>query len=131
MPDRTAYAVKSKSAVLPTRRLGRTGMDITRAGFGAWAIGGTGWAASWGAQDDKESVAAIRHAVERGINWIDTAAIYGLGHSEEIVRAALLDIPAGPMSSPNAAWSGTRRIDWPCRARLGRRKASSARSRLR
>ncbi|MEO0036565.1 MAG: hypothetical protein RLZZ501_2588, partial [Pseudomonadota bacterium] len=74
---------------LPTRPLGRTGMAVTRVGFGAWAIGGADWAFGWGAQDDRESVAAIRHAVERGINWIDTAAIYGLGHSEEIVREAL------------------------------------------
>jgi aryl-alcohol dehydrogenase-like predicted oxidoreductase len=79
---------------LPTRRLGRTDMAITRAGFGAWAIGGGGWAFAWGAQDDGESIAAIRHAVSRGINWIDTAAVYGLGHSEEVVRQALAEIPA-------------------------------------
>lgn len=80
---------------LPTRPLGRTDMAITRVGFGAWAIGGGDWAFAWGAQDDRESVAAIRHAVARGINWIDTAAVYGLGHSEEVVRAALVEIPAG------------------------------------
>ncbi|WP_425450109.1 aldo/keto reductase [Virgifigura deserti] len=85
---------QSKIAELPTRRLGRTDMSITRVGFGAWAIGGPDWAVGWGAQDDSESVAAIRHAVDRGINWIDTAAIYGLGHSEEIVRQALEAIPA-------------------------------------
>lgn len=73
--------------------LGRTGMAITRVGFGAWAIGGGGWAFAWGDQDDTESVAAIRHAVESGINWIDTAAVYGLGHSEEIVARALRDLP--------------------------------------
>ncbi len=80
---------------LPTRRFGRTDMHITRVGFGAWAIGGPDWAVGWGAQDDKASVAAIRHAVRRGINWIDTAAVYGLGHSEEVVREALAGIPAG------------------------------------
>jgi len=74
---------------LPTRRFGRTDMDITRVGFGAWAIGGGGWAAGWGDQDDSASIAAIRHAVECGINWIDTAAVYGLGHSEKVVREAL------------------------------------------
>ena len=79
----------------PIRRLGRTDMEITRVGFGAWAIGGADWAAGWGTQDDRGSIAAIRHAVERGINWIDTAAVYGLGHSEEIVRQALAEIPAG------------------------------------
>jgi aryl-alcohol dehydrogenase-like predicted oxidoreductase len=68
-------------------------MEITRVGFGAWAIGGAGWAFGWSSQDDTESVAAIRHAVERGINWIDTAAVYGLGHSEEIVARALREIP--------------------------------------
>jgi len=66
----------------PTRALGRTGFEITRVGFGAWAIGGGGWVAGWGPQDDDESIAAIRHAVESGVNWVDTAAIYGLGHSE-------------------------------------------------
>jgi aryl-alcohol dehydrogenase-like predicted oxidoreductase len=63
-------------------------------GFGAWAIGGGGWAYGWGAQDDAHSIAAIRHAVSRGVNWIDTAAIYGLGHSEEVVGRALRELPA-------------------------------------
>lgn len=80
-------------STLPTRRLGRTDMHITPVGFGAWAIGGPDWAVSWGAQDDNDSIAAIRHAVERGINWIDTAPIYGLGHSEDIVRRALAGLP--------------------------------------
>jgi aryl-alcohol dehydrogenase-like predicted oxidoreductase len=85
--------VNSSPASLPTRRLGRTDMSITRVGFGAWAIGGPDWAVGWGAQDDRDSIAAIRHAIDRGINWIDTAAVYGLGHSEEVVRRALADIP--------------------------------------
>ncbi len=80
---------------LPRVRLGRTDMDITRVGFGAWALGGGDWIFGWGAQDDEASVAAIRHAVERGINWIDTAAIYGLGHSEEVVGRALKAMSAG------------------------------------
>lgn len=84
----------SPTTPLPTRPLGTTGMAVTRAGFGAWAIGGGGWAAGWGSQDDAASVAAIRHAIELGINWIDTAAVYGLGHSEEIVAQALRGIPA-------------------------------------
>ena len=78
---------------LPTARLGWTDMHLTRVGFGAWAIGGGGWAYSWGDQDDTESIAAIRYAVESGVNWIDTAAVYGLGHSEEVVAAALAGIP--------------------------------------
>jgi aryl-alcohol dehydrogenase-like predicted oxidoreductase len=78
---------------LPTRPLGKTGMDITRVGFGAWAAGGGGWAFAWGDQDDDDSVRAIRRAVESGVNWVDTAAVYGLGHSEEIVARALKDLP--------------------------------------
>jgi aryl-alcohol dehydrogenase-like predicted oxidoreductase len=78
---------------LPRTRLGRTDMEITRVGFGAWAIGGGDWIFGWGEQDDRSSVAAIRHAVERGINWIDTAAVYGFGHSEEVVARALREIP--------------------------------------
>ena len=78
---------------MPTTRLGWTGMHLTRVGFGAWAIGGGDWAYAWGDQDDAASIAAIRHAVESGVNWIDTAAVYGLGHSEEVVAAALAGIP--------------------------------------
>ena len=84
----------ASGTTLPTAPLGTTDMRITRVGFGAWAIGGAGWQFGWGAQDDAESIAAIRHAVERGINWIDTAAVYGLGHSEELVARALGEIPA-------------------------------------
>jgi aryl-alcohol dehydrogenase-like predicted oxidoreductase len=79
---------------LTTRRLGITDMEITTVGFGAWAIGGGDWAFGWGPQDDEQSIATIRYAVERGINWVDTAAVYGLGHSEEVVRRTLEGIPA-------------------------------------
>src|SRR5213082_1003563 len=74
---------------LPTRPLGSSGLDITSVGFGAWAIGGGGWAFGWGPQDDADSLAATRAALEHGVNWIDTAAVYGLGHSEEVVARAL------------------------------------------
>lgn len=74
---------------METRQLGRSDLQITPIGFGAWAIGGGDWAFAWGSQDDNESVAAIRQSVERGMNWIDTAAVYGLGHSEEVVAKAL------------------------------------------
>src|SRR3989441_7287517 len=77
---------------LPTRPLGTSGLEITRVGFGAWAIGGGGWAFSWGPQDDAASLATMRHALELGINWIDTAAVYGLGHSEEVVGRLLREL---------------------------------------
>jgi aryl-alcohol dehydrogenase-like predicted oxidoreductase len=83
------------STDLPRRRLGSSGPEITTVGFGAWAAGGGGWAFAWGPQDDEASVAAIRHAIARGVNWVDTAAVYGLGHSEEVVGKALADIPKG------------------------------------
>jgi len=78
------------------KRLGNSDMTITAIGFGAWAIGGPNWEWGWGQQDDAESVAAILRALERGVNWIDTAAVYGLGRSEEVVRTAL------------AQWRGSR-----------------------
>src|SRR6185437_2741317 len=81
------------ATALPVTQFGTTDMHITRVGFGAWAIGGGGWQFAWGEQDDDESITAIRHAIERGVNWIDTAAVYGLGHSEEIVARALKEIP--------------------------------------
>ncbi len=81
---------------LPTKKLGNSDMSITPVGFGAWAIGGSGWQFAWGAQDDKQSIAAIHRALDLGVNWVDTAAVYGLGHSEEVVARAL------------ATWSGPR-----------------------
>lgn len=72
-----------------TRKLGNSDLHITPIGFGAWAIGGGGWEYSWGPQNDAESIAAIHKALELGVNWIDTAAVYGLGHSEEIVSRAV------------------------------------------
>jgi len=71
------------------RKLGNSDLQITRVGYGAWAIGGSGWQFAWGSQDHSESVAAIHCALELGVNWIDTAAVYGLGHSEEVVGRAL------------------------------------------
>jgi aryl-alcohol dehydrogenase-like predicted oxidoreductase len=74
---------------LPTKRLGNSDLFITPVGFGAWAIGGGGWEFAWGDQDDKASIGAIHRALELGVNWIDTAAVYGMGHSEEVVARAL------------------------------------------
>jgi aryl-alcohol dehydrogenase-like predicted oxidoreductase len=74
---------------MQTRQLGNSDLRITPLGVGAWAMGGAGWAFSWGPQDDQESIGAIHAALDRGINWIDTAAVYGLGHSEEVVGRAV------------------------------------------
>src|ERR1035441_10786244 len=71
------------------KKLGNSDLELTTVGFGAWAIGGAGWDFGWGHQEDNESVDAITRALELGINWIDTAAIYGLGHSEQIVAQTL------------------------------------------
>ena len=81
---------------MKTKQLGNSDLFITPVGFGSWAIGGSGWQFAWGKQNDNDSVAAIHRALELGVNWIDTAAVYGLGHSEEIVALAL------------ATWSGPR-----------------------
>jgi aryl-alcohol dehydrogenase-like predicted oxidoreductase len=81
---------------LPTTDLGQTGLEITRVGFGAWAIGGSGYDWGWGTQEDDESIAAIHHALELGVNWIDTAAQYGFGHSEQVVGSALAGLGERP-----------------------------------
>jgi len=78
---------------LPTRPLGTSGLQITTIGLGTWAMGGGGWAFGWGPQDDEHSLATMRHAVELGINWIDTAGEYGHGHAEEVVGSFLRDLP--------------------------------------
>src|SRR5271155_4318246 len=81
---------------MQTRTLGNSDLQITPVGYGAWAVGGSGWQFAWGSQDDKDSIAAIHRSLELGVNWIDTAAVYGLGHSEEVVARAL------------KSWSGPR-----------------------
>jgi aryl-alcohol dehydrogenase-like predicted oxidoreductase len=81
---------------MQTKQLGNSDLQITPLGIGAWAMGGGGWAFAWGPQDDDESIAAIRAAVEAGWNWIDTAAVYGLGHSEEVVAKALEGLSPRP-----------------------------------
>ena len=81
---------------MKTRKLGWTGVELTTIGLGTWAMGGSGWQFSWGPQDDAQSIGAIRRAIDRGINWIDTAPAYGLGHSEEIVGRAVRAMAGRP-----------------------------------
>ena len=104
---------------LPTSPLGRSGIHITRVGFGSWAVGGGGWAFGWGPQDDAASLATMRHAIERGINWIDTAAVYGLGHSEEIVGRLIRELPAASrpfvFTKCGLAWNEKKRMANPRR----------------
>jgi aryl-alcohol dehydrogenase-like predicted oxidoreductase len=104
---------------LPTRPLGSSGIAITTLGFGSWAIGGGGWSFGWGPQDDAASIAAMQHAVELGIKWIDTAAVYGLGHSEEVVGRLLRSLPASErplvFTKCGLAWDETNRMSEPRR----------------
>lgn len=81
---------------MTTRKLGNSDLDLTSIGIGSWAIGGGGWQFAWGAQDDSESISAIRAALDKGINWIDTAAVYGFGHSEEMVADAVKGVTKRP-----------------------------------
>jgi len=82
--------------MMQSKQLGNTDMQITPIGFGSWAIGGGDWAYGWGAQDDGDAITAIERAIELGVNWIDTAAVYGLGHSEELVAKAVAGMKSRP-----------------------------------
>ncbi len=95
-----------------TSNLGSSDLNITPIGFGAWAIGGGDWQYAWGPQDDQDSIAAIQRALEAGINWIDTAAVYGLGHSEEIVARALEGSSQKPylFTKCGMVWDESRKI---------------------
>lgn len=116
-----------------TRQLGTSDLNITRVGFGAWAIGGGGWAFAWGAQDDADSVAAIREAVDLGINWIDTAAVYGLGHSEEVVAKALDGVANRPyvFTKCGRVWDEHRQIGKRLKAASVRAECEASLRRLR
>lgn len=94
------------------RKLGNSDLEITPMGVGAWAMGGAGWQFSWGEQDDADSIAAIRAALDAGVNWIDTAAVYGLGHSEEVVGKALRETARKPyvFTKCERRWDENRRI---------------------
>ncbi|MDD5261666.1 MAG: aldo/keto reductase [Methylacidiphilales bacterium] len=117
---------------MKTRKLGNSDLHITPIGFGAWAIGGD-WKFGWGPQDDAQSIAAIHRALELGINWIDTAAVYGLGHSEEVVKKAL-DLWSGPrplvFTKCGMIWNEKREVDYSLKAASLRKELENSLRRL-
>jgi aryl-alcohol dehydrogenase-like predicted oxidoreductase len=120
-------------AMISTRALGNSTLQLTPIGLGAWAIGGE-WQFGWGPQEDAESIATIRRAVERGLNWIDTAAVYGLGHSEEVVGQALRDIPRGErpyvFTKCSLVWDDSRTVSHNLSARSIRAEVEASLRRL-
>ncbi len=118
---------------MQTRRLGNSDLDITPLGFGAWAIGGGDWAFGWGAQDDADSVAAIREALDLGMNWVDTAAVYGLGHSEAVVARALDGLASRPyvFTKCERVWNDAREIGKSLKADSVMRECEASLKRLR
>jgi aryl-alcohol dehydrogenase-like predicted oxidoreductase len=117
---------------METRRLGNSTLDITSIGFGSWAAGGGGWLFGWGAQDDRESIDAIIRAVDQGINWIDTAPVYGLGHSEEVVGKALKELSERPLiaSKLGRVWDDAGNIGGNLRPESVRRECEDSLRRL-
>ena len=117
---------------METRRLGNSDMDITPIGVGAWAMGGGGWEFGWGPQQDKDSLAAIHEAFDRGINWIDTAAVYGLGHSERVVGRALKSRAKCPFvfSKCSMVWNKNGEIGHSLKASSIRREVEDSLKRL-
>jgi aryl-alcohol dehydrogenase-like predicted oxidoreductase len=106
------YAVMTNSSSIPLKTLGNSDLHLTPIGFGAWAIGGGNWDFGWGAQDDSESIRAIHQALDEDINWIDTAAVYGLGHSEEMVGKAVRSSGHKPLifTKCSMRWDSERKI---------------------
>lgn len=118
---------------METRPFGKTGMQITPIGFGAWAIGGGNWEFAWGPQDDEQSIAAIHRALDLGINWIDTAAVYGLGHSEEVVARALEGMAERPyvFTKCSMIWNDQREVSHSLKRDSLRRELEASLRRLR
>lgn len=117
---------------METKQFGNTGMKITRMGFGAWAIGGGNWEFGWGQQDDGEAIAAMHRAVEKGMNWIDTAAVYGLGHSEELVAKAVKDMNPKPyvFTKCGLVWDDSGKISRVLKAESIRKECEASLRRL-
>ena len=126
----------TKTRVMEKRALGSSDLQLTAVGFGAWAIGGGGWAFAWGAQDDQASIDSIHRALDHGVNWIDTAAVYGLGHSEEIVARALEGKRGGnnrPLvfTKCGLTWNDAREVKKVVRGESFRRECEASLTRLR
>jgi aryl-alcohol dehydrogenase-like predicted oxidoreductase len=121
------------ATTLETRQLGNSDLRITPIGFGAWAVGGGQWEFGWGAQDDQDSIAAIHRALDHGVNWIDTAAVYGLGHSEEVVASALDGIAERPyvFTKCSMVWDERRQVGSSLNAASLRRELEASLRRLR
>jgi aryl-alcohol dehydrogenase-like predicted oxidoreductase len=117
---------------MTSRTLGQSDLRITRIGIGAWAIGGGKWEFGWGAQDDEQSIAAIRAGLDHGINWIDTAAVYGLGHSESIVGVAVRGLKTRPylFTKCSLVWDESGNITHNLQAASVRREAEASLKRL-
>lgn len=117
---------------METRRLGNSDLEITAIGVGAWAMGGSDWAFGWGSQDDRDSIAAIRAALARGVNWIDTAAVYGLGHSEVVVGKAVQGLAKKPYVFTKCArvWDANRQIGKSLKAASIRKECEDSLRRL-
>ena len=117
---------------MKTKRLGNSDLFITPIGFGAWAIGGSGWEFAWGGQDDSDSIAAIHEALDAGVNWIDTAAVYGLGHSEEVVARALAGMNTRPyvFTKCSMVWDERRQIGHSLKSESIRRECEASLRRL-
>ncbi|MDO9541503.1 MAG: aldo/keto reductase [Kiritimatiellia bacterium] len=117
---------------MKTRKLGTTGIELTVIGLGTWAHGGGGWAFSWGKQDDNESIATIKAAVETGINWVDTAAVYGLGHSEKVLGRALKKLKQKPFVATKCGrtWDSTGNVGNNLRAKSIRAECEASLRRL-
>ncbi len=123
---------KHFGTMMQKKQLGNTDMQITPIGFGSWAIGGAGWAYGWGAQDDGEAIAAIERALELGVNWIDTAAVYGLGHSEELVAKAVCGMKQKPyiFTKCSLVWNAERQVGNSLKADSIRRECEASLKRL-
>jgi aryl-alcohol dehydrogenase-like predicted oxidoreductase len=117
---------------MKTKQLGNSDLNLTPIGVGAWAMGGGGWAFAWGPQDDDDSISAIHAALDKGVNWIDTAAVYGLGHSEEIVGKAVKGLANPPYVFTKCAriWNERREIGKSLKADSVRREVEASLRRL-